>query len=705
MQNIASFIDQFNPLAESISAKTGVAPHVILGQLGLETGWGKSVIPGTNNLGNIKDFSGAGTPAVDNQTGTTDKYKQFDSPEAFGEHFTGLLTRKYQPALNTGADATAFASALKAGGYAEDPNYVGKVTDASSKVLQIKLNRISNQVVSALQAGHTPDEVVQGLTNSPTIGGDVHDALVAGVPTDKILAKVGGQAYQDYLKSDPTYGMGSIERGLAGAGAKLTEWGAGAREALHAAAGDNAALAQDRAETLERDRLNKPLLNTTAGKVGYGATGALPYVAAAAFAPETLLGQTLAGGAVGAGEGLIKPTSQDGERLGNLIEGGALGGGGAALGYGIGKGIGKLVSKFGASPEEAAAVEARIAAAKGQGLPINAASVSGLDGFARSITEAMPTNGAVIKAQGAADDALAAKIAEGLGIPGYKGPINHEMLNTARTGLKQALDDATNVSLVVPKSLRADLDVLVQSSTNPLTEGIATNPVVKQAVTNLGRAAESGTPVSGRQLQELASELKDLTRSQTASVTERRLASDVVQKINSTLTSAMTPEQAAAFNMANKQWASLKAAENMVARSNDTGTVLPRQILQAVKSGQFKNAFLKGEAPFQELGSVAADMFGPSGNKGLGTVIAKAVGANTTPMELAYGMTHPVAGGALVAKEVAKQLLAKAATSENPALVRLMTGTTGVQKALANPATRAYIAKALGATGSVTSHD
>ena len=65
-------VAEYLPLAQKESAKTGVAPDILLGQWGLETGWGKSIIPGTNNLGNIKDFSGSGPRATDNMNGSVD---------------------------------------------------------------------------------------------------------------------------------------------------------------------------------------------------------------------------------------------------------------------------------------------------------------------------------------------------------------------------------------------------------------------------------------------------------------------------------------------------------------------------------------------------------------------------------------------------------------------------------------------------------
>lgn len=126
----AAFADQYGPAATRAAAKLGVDRDVLLAQWGHETGWGQSVVPGTNNLGNIKDLTGAGTAAVDNATGTTDKYRKFATPDAFADHYADLIARKYPGAVGAGTDMGKFATALKAGGYAEDPAYVAKLQNA-----------------------------------------------------------------------------------------------------------------------------------------------------------------------------------------------------------------------------------------------------------------------------------------------------------------------------------------------------------------------------------------------------------------------------------------------------------------------------------------------------------------------------------------------------------------------------------------------
>jgi hypothetical protein len=132
--SIDSFVTKYAPLANRLGEETGNDPSLYLAQWGLETGWGKSIIPGTHNLGNIKDFSGRGTSATDNMTGSRDKYRVYDSPDAFGDDFKGLLSRRYKDAIGVGNDPVAYAEALKRHGYAEDPNYVQKISAAHKMI-------------------------------------------------------------------------------------------------------------------------------------------------------------------------------------------------------------------------------------------------------------------------------------------------------------------------------------------------------------------------------------------------------------------------------------------------------------------------------------------------------------------------------------------------------------------------------------------
>lgn len=131
---VGDFVSQYGDIAAIAGERIGVSPNLILAQLGHETGWGKSIIPGTNNLGNIKDFSGRGVSATDNMTGSRDRYRSYETPEAFADDFASLLVRKYKGVIDAGDDVDQFTRALVSGGYAEDKNYANKIKNALNKV-------------------------------------------------------------------------------------------------------------------------------------------------------------------------------------------------------------------------------------------------------------------------------------------------------------------------------------------------------------------------------------------------------------------------------------------------------------------------------------------------------------------------------------------------------------------------------------------
>ena len=94
----------------------------------LETAGGKKTIKGPNgedsfNLFNIKGKTGF--RAVDKAEGSNDAYRVYTDAQAARDDLKSLLSRRYPKALEA-KDAREFFSALKAGGYATDPNYVEK---------------------------------------------------------------------------------------------------------------------------------------------------------------------------------------------------------------------------------------------------------------------------------------------------------------------------------------------------------------------------------------------------------------------------------------------------------------------------------------------------------------------------------------------------------------------------------------------------
>lgn len=111
----ADFVQQNYAAAKEVGDQLGVDPKQILGHWALETGWGKSVIPGTNNLGNIKDFSGGGVRAYDAVEKSNDAYRQYKTTSDFAKDYAGLLSRKYPGVVGAGSDPDAFVQGLQGG--------------------------------------------------------------------------------------------------------------------------------------------------------------------------------------------------------------------------------------------------------------------------------------------------------------------------------------------------------------------------------------------------------------------------------------------------------------------------------------------------------------------------------------------------------------------------------------------------------------
>ena len=134
----AQFIQLYGPYARMAGDKLGVDPNMILAQWGLETGWGNSIIPDSNNLGNIK--SGAqqgGATAKDNQTGTVDWYRRYATPEDFVEDYIAQMQRNWGGVAGAGGDINKFAAGLtngRLGAYATDPAYATKLAAAYSSL-------------------------------------------------------------------------------------------------------------------------------------------------------------------------------------------------------------------------------------------------------------------------------------------------------------------------------------------------------------------------------------------------------------------------------------------------------------------------------------------------------------------------------------------------------------------------------------------
>lgn len=187
---VDDFVKQVAPAAQKVAQRLNVPVDAVIGQWGLETGWGKSVIPGTNNLGNIKSTNGDGVAATDNQTGSRDKYRQYPSVDHFAEDFSSLVGGGRYKNVAGSRDSTGYFSSLKSAGYAEDPAYVAKGVGAA-KMAADALQRVGVGQQQQPQPNAAPD-----LSKAPAWA-DVmaKPDFKSLTPTEQAQAK---SAYFDY---------------------------------------------------------------------------------------------------------------------------------------------------------------------------------------------------------------------------------------------------------------------------------------------------------------------------------------------------------------------------------------------------------------------------------------------------------------------------------------------------------------------------
>jgi flagellar protein FlgJ len=139
-----AFVSRLWPHAQEAARSTGIAPHFILGQAALESGWGRGEIrmadgSPSHNLFGVK--AGPGWQGATAEVTTTEyvngapaksveRFRAYGSyAEAFKDYANLLSANpRYAEVLNERVDPAAFARGLQQAGYATDPNYAEKLT-------------------------------------------------------------------------------------------------------------------------------------------------------------------------------------------------------------------------------------------------------------------------------------------------------------------------------------------------------------------------------------------------------------------------------------------------------------------------------------------------------------------------------------------------------------------------------------------------
>ena len=148
---IASFVEALLPQAKAAEAETGIPAHILLGQAGLETGWGKSLPKNpdgtsSNNYFGIKaggNWQGKSVRTATNEeiggrmVRIQDNFRAYDNPSQSMADWANLLGNGRYANARAAAikgDPAEFGAQIYKAGYATDSRYPQKVSAAISAV-------------------------------------------------------------------------------------------------------------------------------------------------------------------------------------------------------------------------------------------------------------------------------------------------------------------------------------------------------------------------------------------------------------------------------------------------------------------------------------------------------------------------------------------------------------------------------------------
>ena len=145
-----AFVSSMTKHAQAASQVSGIPAKFMLGQAGLETGWGQKLIKTINgenshNLFGIKAGNGwngkvavsATTEYINGVKQTRyEKFRAYDSYADAFKDYAKLISEnpRYQQAMANTHDAKAYAYALQRAGYATDPQYGKKLSQVIAKI-------------------------------------------------------------------------------------------------------------------------------------------------------------------------------------------------------------------------------------------------------------------------------------------------------------------------------------------------------------------------------------------------------------------------------------------------------------------------------------------------------------------------------------------------------------------------------------------
>jgi hypothetical protein len=420
-----------------------------------------------------------------------------------------------------------------------------------------------------------------------------------------------------------------------------------------------------RAEQTERNALDAPLMDTKAGKVGYGATmfaelltpaGLLRGTTAGrALLPRTLGGNATQGAALGAA---TNPLDDDDSRALNVAAGGAAG----VLGHGVARGL----EKWGSKAANAVGNEVRqvYEAAKARGIDLTPEQLtdSRFLKWAQSMLRSVPFTGAqgrYAEQVGALNKAVAGTIGEDAPV------VTSNVYSAAKARQSRQFNDLTaRNNLRVDQPLMQNLTRLVDESD---MAGAEVRGQVEAAVDRLARqavAGPNGVVIPGRAYQNFDSEIGKVLK---GGGTPAFYLGQVRDTVREAMDRSISPADSAAWSALRREYGNRKTLTPLVANASD-GPLSPASLQRAVtNNGASKEAMASGTRG--ELGTLAKIGQRMKEPPSSGSAERMMFGGAFNPVNWP-GLAAGVTVGAPASRLLDSKALAKLMMRENPGMRR-----------------------------------
>jgi len=375
---------------------------------------------------------------------------------------------------------------------------------------------------------------------------------------------------QERAANNPTVGNDNF---LSGVGSAFSDTGMGLKQ-VGLQIGNKLGLVDDSAvagyqRQIDRERqLQAPLMDTNAGMAGVVAGNVALWANPVTTGPRTVTlgGKLLNATAGGALAGLVQPTATGESRLQNTAIGGGLGAGGQLIGSGLGRaGDAIFPSNVPQAVDDAKMLGLRLGAGELTDNPSARTIINQL--------ERLPFSGASARKAANNDAFSRAAYAEAGEMVDKVTP---DTFGAAKSRIGQSFTDlAERNSLNIDRQLVDELSV-IRDDASRLAAG-DTGRVVSNWIDELVGKADANGVIPGKAYKSFDSKIGAVIRGGGENAFYLGQVRDSVRRA---MDKSISPQDAAAWRQANKQYGVLKTLEPLAAANN--GAIPPTRLLQAV---------------------------------------------------------------------------------------------------------------------------